>query len=310
MNRSILLSSVFSVVALALPASASANATATATASDGVQRVAIEGFRGPQAQRIQGAVETGLVGKYYVVPDFSVEEVARRKGVGLVLDDEFAEVGKALDVRAFVSAQIQKKDGWQVRLLVRRGDTGAPVGKILIADRRLDRLERQLSQKTTRRIEALLARAPTAAVEPPPVDGEVRAQADDSAELDAAGKGGAGKLFEVSADGRVFSRTFNYAQNLSGLPEYKLSGSYSGALQVAFHPGALLDGSAGRALAPVGITAALEYGLGVSSRSARQRSTAVQRRARVRPRPAVPLAAGTAPAGRPAGVQQPRLHHR
>ena len=85
MNRSLLISSVFSVVALALPASASANSNATA--SDGVQRVAIEGFRGPQAQRIQGAVETGLVGKYYVVPDFSVEEVARRKGVGLVLDD-------------------------------------------------------------------------------------------------------------------------------------------------------------------------------------------------------------------------------
>ena len=264
MNHRILLSRVFSVVALALPASAFANATT----SDGVQRVAIEGFRGPQAQRIQGAVETGLVGKYYVVPDFSVEEVARRKGVGLVLDDEFAEVGKALDVRAFVSAQIQKRDGWQVRLLVRRGDTGAPVGKILIADRRLDRLERQLAQKTTRRIEALLARAPAAAVEPPPVDGEVRAAADDGDELDAAAKRGSAPVFEVSADGRVFSRSFNYAQNLSGLPEYKLSGAYSGALQVAFHPGMLLDGGARNALAAIGITAALEYGLGVSSRSA------------------------------------------
>jgi hypothetical protein len=187
--------------------------------------------------------------------------------VGLVLDNEFAEVGKALDVRAFVSAQIQKKSGWQVRLLVRRGDTGAPVGKILVADRRLDRLERQLSQKTTRRIEALLARAPSSPVEPPPVDGELKAEADDAAELDAA-SGQAGALFEMSADGRVFSRTFNYAQNLSGLPEYKLSGAYSGALQVAFHPGVLLDGRARKALAPVGITAALEYGLGVSSRSA------------------------------------------
>jgi hypothetical protein len=155
-----------------------------------------------------------------------------------------------------------------VRLLVRRGDTGAPVGKILVADRRLDRLERQLGQKTTRRIEALLARAPSSAVEPPPVDGELRAEADDAAELGAAGKAQAGALFEVSADGRVFSRSFSYAQNLSGLPEYKLSSAYSGALQVAFHPGVLLDGGARRALAPVGITAALEYGLGVSSRSA------------------------------------------
>jgi hypothetical protein len=266
MNRSSIISAVFSLVALALPAGASANGVVPTP--DGVQRVAIEGFRGPQAQRIQGAVETGLVGKYYVVPDFSVEEVARRKGVGLVLDNEFAEVGKALDVRAFVSAQIQKRDGWQVRLLVRRGDTGAPVGKILVADRRLDRLERQLSQKTTRRIEALLARAPSSPVEPPAVDGEVRAEADDAAELDAAGKASPGALFEVSADGRVFSRSFSYAQNLSGLPEYKLSSAYSGALQATLHPGVLLDGRARKAMGPVGITAALEYGLGVSSRSA------------------------------------------
>jgi hypothetical protein len=264
MNRFII-STVLSITAL--PASAWANATTSGT--DSVQRVAIEGFRGPQAQRIQGAVETGLVGKYYVVPDFSVSEVAKRKGVGLLLDDEFAEVGKALDVRAFVSAQIQKRDGWQVRLLVRRGDTGAPVGKILIADRRLDRLERQLTQRTPRRIEALLARAPVSGPDtsPPPVDGEVRAEADDAAELTAA-SGTAGKVIEVSMDGRIFSRSFSYAQNLSGLPEYKLSGSYSGALQMAFHPGALMDGAAGRALTPVGITAGLEYGLGVSSRSA------------------------------------------
>src|SRR5215213_3786600 len=106
MNRFIVSSAFAAIAIAALPASAGANATATGT--DPVQRVAIEGFRGPQAQRIQGAVETGLVGKYYVVPDFSVNEVAKRKGVGLLLDDEFAEVGKALDVRAFVSAQIQK----------------------------------------------------------------------------------------------------------------------------------------------------------------------------------------------------------
>ena len=243
---------------------------ANATASDGVQRVAIEGFRGPQAQRIQGAVETGLVGKYYVVPDFSVEEVARRKGVGLVLDNEFAEVGKALDVRAFVSAQIQqKKAGWQVRLLVRRGDTGAPVGKILVADRRLDRLERQLAPEDHPAHRGAAGPGPAA-----PRSSRPRSTAScgprptTPPSWTPPARPRPGALFEVSADGRVFSRSFSYAQNLSGLPEYKLSGAYSGALQVAFHPGVLLDGGARKALAPVGITAALEYGLGVSSRSA------------------------------------------
>ena len=264
MNRSLIAQAV---CVAALTASAPLASPAQAKSVESVERVAIEGFRGPQAQRIQGAVETGLVGKYYVVPDFSVEEVARKKGVGLIMDDEFAEVGKALDVRAFVSADIQKRDGWHVRLLVRRGDTGATVGKILVADRRLDRLERQLSQRTSRRIEALLARAPgpaaPSAVEPPAVDGEVRAEAETEAEpSESKPAGRPGELLEVSLDGRVFSRSFSYAQNLSGLPEYKLSGAFASALELAFHPGVLL----GKALAPVGITAQLEYGLGIGSR--------------------------------------------
>jgi hypothetical protein len=231
-------------------------------------RVAIEGFRGPQADRIQGAVETGLLGRYYVVPDFSVEEAARASGVGLVIDDEFAQVAKALDVRAFVSAQIAKhrKAGWQVRLLVRRGDTGAPVGRILVAGRRLDRLERELSQRTSRRLEALFARAPASgAIEPPPTT-EAELQASDvdrDPEEAPSGRARGPQLFEVSVDGRVFSRTFSYAQNLSGLPEYGINRAMATALGVVLHPALSLA----PAYARIGITAGLEYGVGVGTRS-------------------------------------------
>lgn len=249
-----------------------ATLAASSPAAAAVQpRVAIEGFRGPQAERIQGAVETGLLGRYYVVPDFSVEEAARASGVGLVVDDEFARVGKALDVRAFVSAQIEKKRqaGWQVRLMVRRGDTGAPVGRILVAGRRLDRLERELSHRTSRRLEALLARAPApGSLEPPAMaDAELAADVDKDPEEAPAKSIAGARLLEVNLDGRVFSRSFSYGENLSDLPEYAINRAMASALEVALHPGLLLaPGSEG--WAAVGITAGLEYGLGVGSRAA------------------------------------------
>jgi hypothetical protein len=244
----------------------------SATAVAAAPRVAIEGFRGPQAGRVQGAVETGLLGRYYVVPDFSVEEAARTSGVELLVDDEFAQVGKALDVRAFLSAEIarHRKSGWQVRLLVRRGDTGAPIGRILVTDRRLDRLERELSRRTFRRLETLFARAAAPpGLEPAPLAPSLddRAEAEVEADVDsdepAAGRAGPGpRLLEVAVDARMFSRSFSYAQNLTGLPEYEISGAVATVMEVALHPLASL----GSALAPVGLLASLEYGLGVGSR--------------------------------------------
>jgi hypothetical protein len=232
-----------------------------------IPRVAVDRFRGPQAARIQGAVETGLVGRYYVVPDFNIAEVARRKGIGLVVDDEFATVGKALDVQAFVSAQIQKRSNWQVALLVRRGDTGAPMGRILVTDRRLDRLERQLTQRTSRRLQALLART-GGVVDVDAGPGEApslseKAPVEEEAEESGGGGGGTpGEVLTVSLDGRLFTRSFSYAQNLTGLPEYKLGQAFATALDVSFHPGALFAPAA----APLGIIGSLEYGMGVGSR--------------------------------------------
>ena len=64
-----------------------------------------------QAQRLQGALEASLLKRYYVVPDFTVAEAARRQGVGLVADDDFAQVGRALQVRGFVSAEVRRHGG-------------------------------------------------------------------------------------------------------------------------------------------------------------------------------------------------------
>jgi hypothetical protein len=237
---------------------------APASSSESTHRVAvIKGFSGPQAERIQGAVETGLKGRFDVVPDSRVAAAAESQGVGLVWDQDFARVGRALDVRAFVSAYTEKQNrggGWRVRLVVRRGDDGTAVGRLLLTGRRIDRLERTLTERPPARLQALIAMAVTST---PVLDAEEPVLAAASEETPALESDQAkpGELIELTVDGRVFSRSFTYAQNLFRLPQYRLARAFASALEVTVRPGALVSDS----LAPIGIYGGLEYGLGVSA---------------------------------------------
>ena len=266
-------------------------AAATARASASPDRVAIARFRGVHAQQIQGVLENSLLKRFYLVPDFTVEETARRQGVGLVADRDFAQVGRALRVRGFVSALVRKGRDWQVQLLVRRGDTGRLVGRFLVTDRRLDRLEWTLATRAPRRLLALFAdmaaatAAATAAIEAPApevIEAEeapapprrraaasaasadvATASADATATATATEEGPARREADVLTlrlGGRVFNRTFTYSQNLSGLPDYHVGGAFVGVAEATFHP---FPASSG--LAPLGVAGSLEYGLGVSS---------------------------------------------
>jgi hypothetical protein len=235
---------------------------ARAVASD---RVAIGSFQGPQANRIQGAVETGLMTRYYVVPDFSVAAEARRQGISLREDGDFGTVGRALDVRAFVSADVQKRAGWRVQLTIRRGDTGTAVGHFVLANRRLDKLESQLATGASGRVRSLLARASRevgaapAAVEPPS-----EAQVSASASEEEAPEAPAGEeALALAAGGRMFSRSFSYSQNLSELPAYRLSQAFATELSLALRPGLLV--ALPPALRPLRLSGAFEYGLGIQS---------------------------------------------
>jgi hypothetical protein len=239
-------------------------APSPAWSSDAAHRVAvIKGFAGPQAERIQGAVETGLAGRFDVVPDSSVAEAAQRVGVGLVGNRDFAKLGRALDVKAFVSAYTQKRDrrGWQVKLVVRRGDTGSPVGRLLVRGRRLDGLERTLTNQTSPRLAALVEEAVTVRATPESDDAPLQAAVyENEAVVEDADKR-PGDLIEMSLDGRVFSRSFSYVQNLSGQPGQRVGRAFASALEATLRPGVLVSES----LAPIGLTGGLEYGMGVPS---------------------------------------------
>jgi hypothetical protein len=234
-----------------------------AWSSDVNHRVAvIKGFAGPQAERIQGAVETGLAGRFDVVPDSRVAAAAQRQGVGLVGDADFARLGRTLDVRAFVSAYTQKRDrrGWQVRLVVRRGDTGTAVGRLLVTGRRLDRLERTLTRQTSPRLQALVEEAASIKAAPES-EGPLPAAAYEQEAVVEDSERRPGELIELTLDGRVFSRSFTYAQNVSRLPGYRLNRALATALEATLRPGVLISDS----LAGIGIVGGLEYGLGVRS---------------------------------------------
>jgi hypothetical protein len=70
--------------------------------------------------------------------------------------------------------------------------------------------------------------------------------------------------FTLIVDGRVFTRSFSYVQNLTGLPDYRLPASFAAAFDLTVHPGALVS----RRLAPLGLTGGFEYAPGIRSRPA------------------------------------------
>src|SRR4051794_28397639 len=120
------------------------------------QRVAIPNFRGPQAARVQDAVEGALLRRYLLVPDSEVAEAARKSGIRLQRDQDFAEVARSLNVQAFVIATVKKQRNWTVQMTVRKGDTGAEVGRFDLSERRLETLAAALARSTPRRLQALL----------------------------------------------------------------------------------------------------------------------------------------------------------
>jgi hypothetical protein len=258
--------------------------TAVARAGDDQARVAIESFRGPQAQRLQGAIETGLMNKYYVVPDFSIEDMAKRRGVAMRDPDGMAEVGRALQVRAFLSANVQKRGTWKVMMVVRKGDTGEALGRFVVANRRLDQLESTLTKRTSRQIGALIARASynetrrtvasTGDLAPPPtIDVQAKKkEIEDTSVVEDIAEGSdeetprrkAPPVASLGLETRVFNRSFKHTQNQSGVNDYALSGALSAAMSADLHPFATLDSG----LAALGLHGTLEYGLGVGSRVA------------------------------------------
>jgi hypothetical protein len=120
------------------------------------QRVAIGVFRGPQAGRVQDAVESALLRRYFLVPESAVVDAARKAGLRLQSPQDFAQVARSLNLQAFVTATVRKQRIWTVQMVVRKGDTGQAVGRFDWKDRHLDNLAAALARTTPRRLAVLL----------------------------------------------------------------------------------------------------------------------------------------------------------
>jgi hypothetical protein len=272
---------VAGLVVLAVPA--------TALGGPIGQRVAIGAFRGPQAARVQDAVEGALLRRYYLVPDSVVLETARKSGLKLQSDQDFAEVARSLNVQAFLTATVRKQRNWTVEMVVRKGTTGEAVARFDWTDRRIESLAAALARSTPRRLQALLAnrpaaaaveadeqvvvkapslpeRAPTVRDDPPEDKPDPAEKAEKTVTVAEEGPGTAAPqpYFEVSAGSRIFSRTMSYVDNYSGLPGYRLGRATSITLDAAFHPFALIPG-AGAWIGGLGLTGNVTYALGIGT---------------------------------------------
>jgi hypothetical protein len=246
---------------------AGAIAPAKALALDLNQRVAIGAFRGPQAEKLQDAVESALLRRYFLVPESMVAEAARKSGVQLESEKDFAEVGKSLNVQAFVSATVRKRGNWRVEMVVRKGETGAAMGRYEWSERRLDTLAAAMSRTTPRRLQALLSNRPGAAE----ADGEV-AEAHPAPSLPENAPAAAPTVsepalvrpyLEIGVGGKVFSRAMSYTDNASRLPGYRLDRGTAINLELAFHPFSLISGAGW--VGGLGLTGGVTYAMGIGT---------------------------------------------
>lgn len=257
--------------ALGLLAVALGFSSAQAAAPDGVnQRVVLRQFRGPQAARVKDAVETALLLRYSLVPDSMVTEAARRSGGRLLTDQDFATVAKTLNVHAFVSATVRKQQDWRVEMVVRKGDTGQAVARYDWSGRRIEALAASVARNTPKRLRVLLAGKTD--LEPPAVDEAVVARAtpapeqpepESASEPEASGAPER-PFMEISVGSRVFSRSMSFAQNVNGLPGYRLNGATGLAAEMALHPFATSRATASSWAAGIGLfgNVNLSFGIG------------------------------------------------
>jgi hypothetical protein len=248
---------------------AGAIAPAEALALDLNQRVAIGAFRGPQAERLQDAVESALLRRYFLVPESMVADAARKSGIRLESEKDFAEVAKTLNVKAFVSATVRKQKNWRVEMVVRKGETGAAVGRYEWTDRRIETLAAAMSKTTPRRLQALLSEnggpaaadaevseahpAPSLPENPPARPADAEAPADP----------GIRPYLEIGAGAKVFSRAMSYTDNASRLPGYRLDRGTAINMDMAFHPFALVPGAGW--VGGIGLTGGVTYAVGIGT---------------------------------------------
>jgi hypothetical protein len=245
---------------------------ARAVVSEASQRVAI-GIRGPQAARLQDAVETALLRRYHLVPDNIVTEAARKSGVRLLTSKDFAEVARSLNVQAFVSVTVKKQRNWSAQMIVRKGDTGQAVGRYDWTDRRIESLALALARFTPRRLAALLSNDTS----PPPLapDEELRVKAPSLP--DQAGEEGAGEepsghrprpYLELAVGGRVFSRTMSFVDNYSGVPGYQLARATAVTVDLVVQPFAFSSRTLGSWVSGLGLTGGFSYAIDVATQRA------------------------------------------
>jgi hypothetical protein len=239
------------------------------TGAAAADKVLLLPFAGPSARRVQAKFKEALPPEVAVVPADQASRAAkvfRRRSGG---DEQaYAATARKLDATAIVEGTVKRRRGWEVRLSMRSGTTGAVVGSVTWSGARLRNLNANVARSTPQWVSAMREQmqggdgaTPAAEVDMPtsnraqpqaarssvPTERELasldapdgpseRVAARETSVEASAPDPTSLPVWEISVGPRVVSRSFAYTDNAARLPGYTLAGAAGVAAEASVFP--------------------------------------------------------------------------
>jgi hypothetical protein len=244
--------------------------TPTGAAAD--DKVLLLPLTGPSAREIQAKLKEALppeVGLVNADQASRAEKVLRGRFSG---DDEaYGAMGRKLGVSAILEGKTKRGKGWELKMTMRNGKTGAVVGNVEWWSSKIGKLTANIARQAPQWYAAMQDQLQRGGGEPggPPEvdmrpDSSGRTNVTSPAELasldssdgppdrrrarerapsveDTATDASALPIWEISVGPRVVARTFAYNDNAARLPGYTLAGAAGVAAEAAIFPAANSD---------------------------------------------------------------------
>ena len=115
------------------------------------QRIVVAPFSGPQGARVHAQVVENLLENGVQLIDWS--EVEALTGRSRLTESDYSEVGRSLNVAAFVTGRVsRRRRSWTLRMSVRDGSTSERLGSGSVTGRNVSALRRAARTRAYERI--------------------------------------------------------------------------------------------------------------------------------------------------------------
>jgi hypothetical protein len=227
--------------------------------------VVVDKFEGAKSKDVREAVESALE-----KGDHEVVKIDQARVPASADRDVYVKHAAEYHTAAFIDGEVefQKGSGWSVTLTVRNGADGKALGDTTLDAEKLPQLLEKIDAEAARRLAGYIDQAAASAAE---TREEKSAHTEErpeeshgkSAPPAAGEQGRKAILFEVAGGIQMFSRNFEYHQDINNrLNAYRISLWPAPEVRVGYYPGAHLTNNMA---ANIGLVAGIARSFGASS---------------------------------------------